>query len=161
MTRPYISDSGPRTNGPTAYARRNMDMRRYVSTEDVILNSSARVGRAGASMVDETGDMKVKHDTRIVAVHFLYLGQFLGFERSSGPDHVTYSTSQYQSPRGLTREAEDSQTRFGSVGSSETSDISPCCELRGSTSMTVGIKRTSNSSGHDNSGTGAYPSRSS
>lgn len=64
-------------------------MRRYVTTEDVILNSSARVGSAGASMVDDTGDIKVKHDTRIVAVHFFRLGQFLGFEGSSGPDQVT------------------------------------------------------------------------
>lgn len=65
-------------------------MRRYVTMLDEMLNCSARVGRAGASIVEETGDMKVKQDTRMVAVHFLYFGQFFGLEGSFGPSHVTY-----------------------------------------------------------------------
>lgn len=42
--------------------------------EDV-LNCLARSGSAGASMVEETGEMKVKQETRRVLVHFFDRGQ--------------------------------------------------------------------------------------
>lgn len=64
-------------------------MSRYVSKSDEMLNSVARSGRAGASMVEETGEMKVKQETRIVDSHFLFLAQLWGFEGSSGPSQVT------------------------------------------------------------------------
>lgn len=70
-TRPYISDKGASRKGPMAYASKKIDMMRYVSNPDVIENSSASVGSAGASIVEETGEMKVKQDTRMVEVHFL------------------------------------------------------------------------------------------
>lgn len=40
-------------------------------------------------MVEATGEIKVKHETSMVAVHFLLLGQFLGLAGSSGPSQVT------------------------------------------------------------------------
>lgn len=45
-------------------------MMRYVSKPDVISNSSANVSKAGASIVEDTGEMKVKHETKMVEVHF-------------------------------------------------------------------------------------------
>ena len=44
---------------------------------------------AGATIVEDTGEMKVKHDTRNVAVHFFVWLQLRGLEGSSGPDQVT------------------------------------------------------------------------
>lgn len=67
-----------------------MDMRRYVSKSDEILNSFARSGKAGASMVEETGEMNVKQETRIVESHFLRLVQLCGLEGSWGPSQVTW-----------------------------------------------------------------------
>lgn len=46
---------------------------------------------AGVTMVDEKGEMKVKHETRIVAVHFLAHGQLNGFSGSSGPSQEMVS----------------------------------------------------------------------
>lgn len=48
------------------------------------------VPSAGATMDDDTGEMKVKADTTSVVIHFLRIGQFLGFSGSSGPFHVTF-----------------------------------------------------------------------
>lgn len=48
------------------------------------------VGRAGATMVEETGDMNVKQETSRVAAHFLERLQLSGFLGSFGPDQVTY-----------------------------------------------------------------------
>ena len=45
--------------------------------------------RAGATIDDETGEMKVKDDTTMVAAHFCLNVQFLGFSGSSGPSHDT------------------------------------------------------------------------
>ena len=56
-------------------------------------NSDAIVERAGATIEDETGDMKVKDDTTIVAAHFLLKLQFFGFSGSSGPSHETWLAS--------------------------------------------------------------------
>src|SRR5699024_7447617 len=44
---------------------------------------------AGATIVDEKGEMKVKQDTRIVVVHFFCQVQFMGFAGSAGPSHDT------------------------------------------------------------------------
>jgi hypothetical protein len=45
--------------------------------------------RAGVTMVDEKGEIKVKQETRIVAVHFRLADQFRGFSTSYGPSQVT------------------------------------------------------------------------
>ena len=45
---------------------------------------------AGATIVDERGEMKVKDETRMVAVHLRKRCQLRGLEGSSGPDQVTY-----------------------------------------------------------------------
>lgn len=60
------------------------------STLLVMPNWSAMVPSAGATMDDDTGEMKVKADTTSVATHFLRIGQFLGFSGSSGPVHVIF-----------------------------------------------------------------------
>lgn len=52
-------------------------------------------GNAGATIEEETGEMKVKSETVIVAAHFFLLVQFLGFSGSSGPSQSTCE-SQYQ-----------------------------------------------------------------
>lgn len=95
---PYISDSGPRNSGPTAYANTKVDSISSKSTSSVILNSTAMLSNAGATMEDETGDMKVKNDTRTAASLFFFVGQFLGLSGSSGPFHVTWAC---QYSRGL------------------------------------------------------------
>ena len=56
----------------------------------LIPNSSAMVPSAGATIDDDTGEMKVRADTSSVAAHFLRVGQFLGFSGSSGLFHVTF-----------------------------------------------------------------------
>ena len=66
-----------------------MDIIKYVSKPEEVLRSSAMSGRAGASMVDAIGEMKVKLETRIVAVHFRRRVQFRGLSGSSSPVHVT------------------------------------------------------------------------
>lgn len=45
---------------------------------------------AGATIVDESGEIKVKDETKIVAVHLRNRCQLRGLEGSSGPDQVTY-----------------------------------------------------------------------
>jgi hypothetical protein len=40
-------------------------------------------------MDEDTGEIKVKRETVIIAAHFFLFGQFLGFSGSSGPSHVT------------------------------------------------------------------------
>ncbi len=44
---------------------------------------------AGATIDDDTGEMKVKEDTTSVAAHFFFMVQFFGFSGSSAPFHVT------------------------------------------------------------------------
>lgn len=46
-------------------------------------------------MDDDTGEIKVKRETVIIAAHFFLFGQFLGFSGSSGPSHVTYRRRYY------------------------------------------------------------------
>lgn len=92
-TRPYISDSGARTKGPSAYASRKIDMTRYRSMPEVMVKSLAIWSRAGATIVDETGEMKVKQETSTVADHFRLALQFRGFVGSEGEDQVTWILS--------------------------------------------------------------------
>lgn len=42
------------------------------------------------TIVDEKGEMKVKHETNIVAVHFRLADQLRGFSISYGPSQVTW-----------------------------------------------------------------------
>lgn len=62
----------------------------------VTLNWAAMVVKAGATMEEDTGEIKVNSETVIVAAHFFLDGQFLGFSWSSGPSHVTYTACQNQ-----------------------------------------------------------------
>lgn len=59
------------------------------STSFVILNSEAIELIAGATIDDDTGEMKVKDETTNVAAHLCPFVQFLGFSGSSGPFQVT------------------------------------------------------------------------
>jgi hypothetical protein len=82
MTLPYISDKGPRKRGPIAYARTKMESVNEETTSLVIPNSLSMALSAGATMEEETGEMKVKEDTTRVAAHFLPILQFLGLSGS-------------------------------------------------------------------------------
>jgi hypothetical protein len=88
MTLPNISDSGPKNRGPMAYARTKMDSVICVSISFWIPNSFAIAVRAGATIDEETGEIKVKHDTTKTAAHLFLIGQFFGLSGSSGPRHV-------------------------------------------------------------------------
>ena len=65
MTLPYISERGPRNSGPTAYARTNMESVRDKTISFVIPNSWLIAPSAGATIDEDTGDMKVKEDTKV------------------------------------------------------------------------------------------------
>lgn len=56
--------------------------------------SSAMTGRAGVTIVDEKGLMKVNMDTSIVTTHFRGCDQLRGFAGSFGPSQVIWSTRQ-------------------------------------------------------------------
>lgn len=47
-------------------------------------------GKAGVTIVEEKGEMKVKRETRMVVVHFWRLDQFRGLEGSEGLSQVTW-----------------------------------------------------------------------
>ena len=53
-------------------------------------NSSEIAAMAGATIEEDTGEMKVNEDTTKVASHFRFRVQFLGFSGSSGPSQVTW-----------------------------------------------------------------------
>ena len=55
-----------------------------------MLNSLAILVKAGATIDEDTGEMKVKEETTMVAAHFFFMVQFLGFSGSSLPSHVTF-----------------------------------------------------------------------
>lgn len=80
---------GPRNSGPIAYARTKTDMVSCDSTSSVMWNCFEMVLSAGATIEDDTGEMKVKQETMTVAAHFFLRVQFLGFSGSSGPSQVT------------------------------------------------------------------------
>lgn len=46
---------------------------------------------AGATMDEETGEMKVKQETTNTAAHLFPIDQFFGFSTSSGPFQATYT----------------------------------------------------------------------
>jgi hypothetical protein len=81
-------------SGPTAKPRMKTDMASGTSPESGLrLKSLAMFMRAGAIIELDTGEMKVKSETVIVAAHFFCLLQFLGFKGSFGPSQVTRLTS--------------------------------------------------------------------
>lgn len=67
-----------------------------------MFNSELMALMAGATIEEETGDMKVNDDTIKVAAHFFPFFQFFGFSGSSSPSHVTYMVSMAQIWTGLT-----------------------------------------------------------
>lgn len=67
----------------------NTDNTSCCSTSFVIFKSLAIEDIAGATMEEETGEMKVKDETTKVAPHLRFFDQFLGYFGSSGPSHVT------------------------------------------------------------------------
>ena len=77
-------------SGPTAKPKMKTDIASGTSPESGLrLKSLAMLMRAGAIMELDTGEMKVKRETVIVAAHFFCLLQFLGFSGSCGPSQVT------------------------------------------------------------------------
>lgn len=59
-----------------------------------MLSSVEMYGKAGATIVEDTGDMKVNNETIIMAAHLFLPGQFLGFSGSLGPSHVICEVGQ-------------------------------------------------------------------
>ena len=45
--------------------------------------------RAGATIVEDTGEIRVNCETIVMLIHFFLFGQFMGFSGSLGPSHVT------------------------------------------------------------------------
>ena len=58
ITRPNISDSGPRNSGPRAYANTKIESETWDSTALLMRNSVAMASNAGAIMVELNGDIK-------------------------------------------------------------------------------------------------------
>lgn len=63
ITLPYISLNGPKNKGPIAYARTNIDKVNDNSSSFVIFSSFPIAVSAGATIDDDTGEIKVKEDT--------------------------------------------------------------------------------------------------
>jgi hypothetical protein len=63
MTRPYISEAGPRKSGPMAYAKTKIESINDASTSLVTPNCLEMVERAGATMDEDTGEIRVKEET--------------------------------------------------------------------------------------------------
>ena len=74
-----------------AYASTKIERVSSNSTSCVMRRSLAIDDSAGATIEEETGEMKVKQETTTVAAHFLRMLQFLGFAGSSGESHVTFA----------------------------------------------------------------------
>src|SRR5450432_3171982 len=88
--RPYTSEIGLTSSGSTADAIIKTDKISPVSASDWILKSSEIASKAGATMEEETGDMNMKRETRIVIPQRLLVVQSIGFSGSFGLLHVTY-----------------------------------------------------------------------
>src|ERR1700747_2484673 len=58
-------------------------------TSSVMCRSAAMEVKAGATIDEDTGEMKVNRETETVAAHFFLLGQFFGFSGSLGPSQST------------------------------------------------------------------------
>jgi hypothetical protein len=67
-----------------------MDMTSCCIKPSGISKSLDILGRAGVTIVDEKGEMKVNSETKMVATHFRFHDQLRGLSGSSGPSHVTY-----------------------------------------------------------------------
>jgi hypothetical protein len=67
-----------------------MESVRDNSTSWVMPRSWPILPKAGATIDDETGEMKVNEETISVAAHLLRNAQFFGLSGSSGPSQVTY-----------------------------------------------------------------------
>ena len=65
MTRPYSSESGPRKSGPMAYAKTKIDSVNCASTSLVMPNCLEMVERAGATMDEDTGEIRVNEETNV------------------------------------------------------------------------------------------------
>ena len=63
ITLPNISDSGPRKSGPIAYAKINIDKTKDDSNSLLMPNSAEIAVSAGATMDEDTGEIKVKDET--------------------------------------------------------------------------------------------------
>lgn len=72
-------------------------MTKTCSMDEVMPNSFPMAAKAGATMVDDTGEMNVNDDTISTAAHFAGRLQLRGFSGSSGPDQVTYPVQQCES----------------------------------------------------------------
>ena len=73
-------------SGPMADARMKTESIIWVSKAVGMENSDWRIGRAGATMLDATGETRRKREVRRVVVHFLDEGQFLGLSRSASQE---------------------------------------------------------------------------
>lgn len=78
LTRPNTSERGPIMNGPMANPSRKIAITNICRNSDLMSKSSAMVSSAGATIVDARGEIKVKHDTSQVPIHFRAGGQFSG-----------------------------------------------------------------------------------
>lgn len=60
---------------------------------DLMWNSLEIDDNAGATIVDDTGEINVKDETRTVETHFRWRLQLRGLAGSFGPDQVTLTMS--------------------------------------------------------------------
>ena len=75
-------------SGPTADERVKTESIIWVSKAVEIRNSDWRIGRAGATMLDATGETRRKREVRRVVVHFLDEDQCLGLSGSVSQEVV-------------------------------------------------------------------------
>ena len=87
--RPYISDKGEMTKGPTAKPRMYIETTSSAIVVALVRNSRRTSGTPGANMLDASGVRKVRTMTSAALVIFAFDVQFIGFEESSGPSQVT------------------------------------------------------------------------
>lgn len=89
--RPYTSESGLTTRGPTANARINTDRIICVWNSDWIAKSDWTRAKGGATMEDEMEEMDMKTEFKMVIPQRFVLLQFLGLAGSFGPSQVIWS----------------------------------------------------------------------
>ena len=88
---------------------------------------------AGAIVAELIDDRKLKSDIGRSVVHFLLVGQFLGFSGSFGPSHVTCSVCIFVSEfpyetKALQCLKSAVPTRFGSIGEAAGAGFGAGCE---------------------------------
>ena len=89
ITRPYISDSGPRNRGPKVYPSTKTDMERSLVMPPLILSVAAIAGSAGEIIVEDINVTSKKQETRNVEKILFLKRQFLGFVGSAASCQVT------------------------------------------------------------------------